>query len=137
MNMFQLYGWESDMHECTHGADGQSQATADATAFHVKQMARLVRKLRDTPDADGESLLDRTAIALMFEGGAGHDPEGVRENSPHSTEKMIALLAGGAGGMTHGQHLDGDTKHPSSVFVTALQAVGAADALGEVETGAL
>jgi hypothetical protein len=137
MNMFQLYGWRSDMHECTHGADGTTMATADAIAFHVKQFARLVRKLRDTQDVDGTSLLDRTAIVLMFEGGKGHDPEGARDISAHSTENMVCLLAGGAGGMTHGEHVNAGAIHPASVFVTAMQAVGVADRLGEISTSAM
>ncbi|MFO0712079.1 MAG: DUF1552 domain-containing protein [Sandaracinus sp.] len=137
MNMFQLFGWRSDMHECTHGADGTSMATADAIAFHVKQLARLVRKLDAITDVDGASVLDNTALALVFEGGKGHDPEGNTENSAHSTEHMVALLAGGAGGMTHGQHVDGGAMHPASVFVSAMQAVGVTDALGEVSTSAM
>jgi hypothetical protein len=137
MNMYQLFGWRSDMHECTHGADGTTEATADAYAFHVKQFARVVRKLGETPDVDGASVLDRTAIALMFEGGKGEDPEGERSISGHSTENMIALLAGGAGGMTHGAHVDAGAIHPSSVFVSAMQAVGAADRLGEITTSAM
>lgn len=136
MNMFQLYGWQSDMHECTHGADGTNQATADAIAFHVKQFSRLVRKLRDLPDSDGSPILDRTAMALMFEGGNGYDPEGVRDPSAHSTENMVALLAGGAGGMTHGTHVRTATLHPASVFVTAMNAVGVAG-LGDIRTSAI
>jgi len=49
----------------------------------------------------------------------------------------VALLAGGAGGMTHGQHVDGGAMHPASVFVSAMQAVGVTDALGEVSTSAM
>lgn len=137
MNMFQLYGWKSDMHECTHGADGTSSATADAIGFHVKQFARLVRKLGATPDVDGKTLLDRSAVVLMFEGGKGFDPEGGKDNSAHSTEGMIALLAGGAGGMTHGRHVRTAALHPATVFVTAMKAVGAGDALGQITKSAL
>ena len=137
MNMFQLYGWRSDMHECTHGADGTTMATADAIAFHVKQFARLVRKLDATPDAAGGTLLDSTALALMFEGGKGYDPEGARDISAHSTENMVALLAGGAGGMTHGAHVDAGAIHPASVFVSAMQALDVAGGLGDITTSAM
>ena len=46
---------------------------------------------------------------------------------------MAALVAGGAGGLVAGQHIDASGAHPAQVLITAMQAVGVeTDTLGEV-----
>lgn len=130
LNMFQVAGWEADMHTLTH--DGNQEGVADAIAFHVRPFARLVQKLRDTREVDGSSVLDHTALVLAFEGGQGYDPEGDRGGSSHSTENMSMLLAGRAGGLRAGQHLRTSGTHPSSVIATAMAAVGGPSTLGEI-----
>ncbi len=135
MSMFPLYGHESDMHELGHGA-GSLQDMTDGIAWHVKHFARLVAKLRDAKEVDGSSLLEHSALTLLFEGGHGYDPETNDANDAHSTENMIALSAGRAGGLKQGQHIVAPGKHPSQVVLTALNAVGVPGGLGEV-TGAI
>jgi hypothetical protein len=134
MNMFQVAGWKSDMHELTHFAAGKKlEAVSDSVAWCVKQWARLVAKLKKLPEPDGTSILDHTAMVLFFEGGHGWDPEGVRKQSPHSTENMAVLLAGHAGGL-RARHVPAPRRHPASAILTAMNAVGVqADALGEVK----
>ena len=78
--------------------------------WHVGHWAYLVKKLKDTPDGDG-NLLQRTALALVFEGGIGYDPASGDISSPHSSEKMAMLVAGA--GLTAGVHLDGQQAHPA------------------------
>lgn len=131
MNMFQVGGWATDMHGLTH--DGNQEGVADAIAFHVRHFARLVQKLRDTPEVDGTSVLDHTALVLSFEGGWGHDPEGGRGRSSHSTENMNVLIAGRAGGLRPGKHVVATGMHPANVIASAMQAVGAGARLGEIE----
>lgn len=132
MNMFALSdnGWEVDMHEATH--QGNQVAVSEAIAWHVRQWGRLVQKLRDTPDADGTNLLDSSALVMLFEGGWGFDPEGGTEPSAHSTQNMIALIAGRAGGLVPGQHVSAPDAHPASVVVSAMRAVGVEGGLGEI-----
>jgi hypothetical protein len=132
LNMLPLSGAASDMHELSHGAVSD-EAHADAVGWHVKHFARLVSLLRDTTELDGSSLLEHTAIVLCFEGGFGFDPESGTGDRAHSTENMVALVAGRVGGLVHGEHIVADGMHPANVIVTAMQAVGmATDTLGEI-----
>lgn len=115
----------TDLHEIGHGA-GTAEQTADTAAWHVRQFAELVAQLRDTPEGNG-SVLDNCALVLMFEGGF----DGVE---PHSGKNMMALVAGGAGGLKRGHHVRAVDKHPVNVLLSAMQAVGStADKLGEIE----
>jgi hypothetical protein len=140
MNMYTLLNLPSDLHEISHGSIGggtmaeMQDALADCAAWHVKHFARLVQKLRDTEDADGSSLLDRTALALAFEGGFGLDPEQDAQGSAHSSENMAVLIGGKAGGLnaSGGRHLRATGRHPAEVINTAMQAVGVSTQLGEV-----
>jgi hypothetical protein len=117
------------MHGIGHGS-GSTQDVADNVGWHVKHFGRLVAKLRDTREVDGSSLLDHTALLLTFEGGHGFDPEGGRNNSSHSSENMVVLVAGRAGGLKPGQHVVATDKHPAQVVISAMRAVG-------VQTGRL
>lgn len=139
MNMYTLLAYPSDLHEITHGAIGGSEAEmqdalADCAAWHVRHFGRLVQKLRDTEDVDGSSLLDHTALALAFEGGWGFDLESGGTSSPHSTENMVMLVGGKAGGLhaTPGKHIPAKGTHPTAVLNTLIKAVGSPQTLGEV-----
>jgi hypothetical protein len=139
MNMYTALGLPSDLHEITHGSIGDDEAQmqdalADCAAWHVKHFARLVQKLRDTEDIDGASLLDQTAVVLAFEGGWGFDLESGGDSSPHSTENMVMLVGGKAGGLhtTPGRHIKAQGIHPTAVLNTVLEAVGVDQTLGEV-----
>ena len=141
MNMYSLFNYASDLHGISHGSisdgtwDSVQKQLADCAAWHVKHFARLVGKLRDTEDLDGSKILDNTALALAFEGGWGfdlEDPNGA--HSPHSTENMVMLVGGKAGGLhqTPGRHIRPVGKHPAAVLNTLLSAVGVTETLGEV-----
>jgi hypothetical protein len=134
MNMYPVAGWKSDMHELTHGAAGNKiEAVSDCVAWCVKVWGRLVARLRDLPEADGTTVLDHTAMTLVFEGGHGYDPEGNRKNSPHSTENMAVLVAGRAGGLASGRHVRLAGGHPASAVLSAMNAAGFnGEALGDV-----
>ncbi len=139
MNMYTLLDMPSDLHEVTHGSIGSGEedmqnALADCAAWHVKHFARLVDKLRDTEDMDGGSMLDNTGLVLAFEGGWGFDIESGSSASPHSTENMVMLVGGQAGGLhdSPGRHIDGQGAHPAAVLNTVLSAVGVDETLGEV-----
>lgn len=139
MNMFPLLGIASDLHGITHGSIGDDEAVvqdalADAAGWHVRHFARLIQKLRDTESPVGTSLLDDTALVLAFEGGWGFDPQLGAPLSPHSTENMVVLVGGRAGGLhaTAGGHLRAPGVHPTAVLNTALAAVGVEQTLGEV-----
>ncbi|HZO13297.1 MAG TPA: DUF1552 domain-containing protein, partial [Polyangiaceae bacterium] len=95
MNMYQLTGAPSDFHELSHGPNSAPGATpleslTDGLAWHVQHFGRIVGKLRDMQEPDGSSLLDHTALLLLFEGGHGYDPSDGAPNRAHSTENMAA-----------------------------------------------
>ncbi len=117
----------TDVHELGHGA-GSDEDVADAIAWHVRHFATLVGKLRDTPEGDG-NVLDNTVLVFLMEGGwdAGE---------PHTGENMVALVAGRAGGLVPGQHVNGAGRHPASALISAMNAAGVAtDQLGEIAGG--
>jgi hypothetical protein len=138
MNMNPTYGHPSDLHELGHysvgGGDAGANAVADGVAWHVKHIARLVDKLKNTTDLDGTNLLDNTAIVLTFEGGWGFDPEQNNEGSAHSSENMAVLVAGRAGGLnpTGGKHIRAVGEHPARIINTVMGALGVPGQLGEV-----
>ena len=109
-------------------------AQADCVAWHVGHFARLVQKLRDTPEVDGSSVLDHSALVLVFEGGWGYDPESGEALNVHSSENMSALIAGRVGGLNPngGVHVSNAGGHPTQVINTALRAVGVDHEMGEV-----
>lgn len=138
MNANPLFGYASDIHQLGHyaaggGLDGLN-AVSDGVAWHVKHWARLVKKLKDTPELDGSSVLDHTALVLLFEGGWGQDPEAGTSSAVHSSENMAALIAGHAGGLNAagGQHISRPGGHPAQVLNSALRAIGSDHEMGEV-----
>ncbi|MEX1361610.1 MAG: DUF1552 domain-containing protein [Nannocystaceae bacterium] len=138
LNANPLFGQPSDMHELGHFGVGGGmvglEAMSDGVGWHVAHFGRLVQKLADTVDLDGSSVLSNSALALVFEGGWGYDPESGDALSVHSSENMSALLAGGAGGLnpSGGVHVSRPGAHPTQVINTALRAVGVDHEMGEV-----
>jgi hypothetical protein len=127
----------TDAHGTSHGGDGSGVAEmADVVAWHVAHFSRLIGKLRDTGDGMGGSLLDHCAAHLTWEGGNGEigDPTNpdasspTRRWSPHSTENMMVIVAGGAGGLKSGQHIHfNNDRHPAEVVLTQMRALGLPD----------
>ena len=138
LNMFQVTGQKSDLHELSHGSHGNqseddtTQALAKGINWHMKHWATLLGRLRDAREGD-RSVLDNTAAVFTFEGGHGFDPADNRTISAHSTENMAMLVAGGAGGLKRGLHLKAPGAHPAQVLLTALKALGSTQTtFGEV-----
>ena len=138
LNMFQVTGQKSDLHELSHGSHGNqseddtTQALAKGINWHMKHWATLLGRLRDAREGDS-SVLANTAAVFSFEGGHGFDPADNRTISAHSTENMAMLVAGGAGGLKRGLHLKAPGAHPAQVLLTALKALGSTQTtFGEV-----
>jgi len=133
LNMFQLTGQATDLHEIGHcGVPGGTAAVSTAIAWHMKHFAYLIDKFKNTPEGTG-NLLDNTAMVFLHEGGHGYDPGGAKDNSAHSTENMACLTAGHAGGLEAGVHIAATGMHPANVLISAMNAVGVqTDKLGEV-----
>src|SRR5262249_36632244 len=61
--MANINGVDTDMHSLTHGWTPDSlRHETESVAWFVKHFARLTQKLRDTPEVDGSSVIDHTAM---------------------------------------------------------------------------
>jgi len=99
--------------------------------WHTEQFAYLVNRLKNTPEGAG-NVLDNSAIMMIFEGGHGGGGDNQNTVSSHSTENMVALLAGRAGGLNPGGSVRLGGVHPARVTASAMYAVGAGETLGDV-----
>ena len=130
MSVEPICGVASDLHEMSHG-QGDDETWSQAIGWVVGWFGYLAAKLRDAPEGDG-SVLDRTGLALVWEGGWGYDPADDADGHAHSTENMSVLVAGRAGGLQPGVHIQAVDSHPAQVLNTVLHAVGVESDLGEV-----
>ena len=131
MNVSPVSGHAFGLHDLSH--NGDSWQLDDVIAWHVDHFGYLVQRLRDTPEGAG-TLLDRCAVVLLNEAGAGVSYENGALWSAHSTDNMAVLVAGGAGGLTRGEQIvaPGGLDHPGNVIATAMAAVGVEEDFGEV-----
>ncbi len=126
----------ADLHEVGHNGDAENKgqlAVSTCLEWHIEHYAYLINKLRQTPEGDG-TLLDNCAVVFLPEAGHGTQlDDGVSENQGHSVENMVMLIAGGAGSLTMGEHINGSGYHPAQGLLTAVRAVGyEGTELGEV-----
>jgi hypothetical protein len=137
MNVEPLVGVRSDLHELLHLASvpggpamGQRKVM-ELFAWHMKHWANLIAGLEAELGPDGRPLIDTTALVFVTEGGLG--PSEGKNPASHSTENMLALLAGGrALGLAPGRHVRGAGAHPARVLISAMTALGGPTRLGEV-----
>lgn len=116
-----------------------SQAELDAAnRWFVNVYARIIARLKATPEGTG-TVLDNTAAIFMMEGGKGLSPDPQRSGDGggdpnHSVDNAVALISGRVGGLMPGQHvnLTGQDLHPSRVITSAFQALGIDPTLGEI-----
>ncbi|MEM7137016.1 MAG: DUF1552 domain-containing protein [Myxococcota bacterium] len=125
-----------DLHEVGHNGDPNNRGQIPSAAllgWHISHYAYLIDKLRNTPEAGGNAL-DNTVLVFTAEAGHGLQlNDGSSQNQTHSVENMVLLVAGRAGGLNPGAHIDGARQHPARVLVRAMQAAGyTGDSLGEV-----
>ncbi len=102
-----------------HGGDEEKQAKIrQINRFHVEELARLLSKLRDTPEAEG-SLLDHSMV--VYGSGIG---DGNRHNHDHLP---VLLAGGGCGTLAGGQHLEYPEETPlGNLYVELLARMGVA-----------
>lgn len=127
----------ADLHEMGHNGDPQNKgqlASSTCLKWHIDHYAYLLQKMKDTEEGAG-TLLDNSAIVFFPEAGHGTNlDDATTPDATHSLENMCMLVAGRAGGLSPGRHIDGATAHPVNVTISAMQAVGyEGDSLGEVQ----
>jgi Protein of unknown function (DUF1552) len=136
-------GLNTDIHELSHYSGGVSGVQdsaqinhAKSVNWHVDTFAYLASKLKGTDEGDG-TLLDHTAMVLLFEGGWGYDPESGQgsDDDPraHSSENMSVLVAGRAGGLRPQGHIRVAGGHPAQALLSCMRGVGYEGSLGEVD----
>jgi hypothetical protein len=126
---FHINGMDGgDVHACTHGKATYEQH-AKAVAWHVRFLGLIVRRLRDAKELDGSSVLDHSALVMMWEGGHSGT---IGSEGAHSTANMTYLVAGGAGGLRRGHHIVAKDAHPAKVTIAAMKAVGGPTRLGDI-----
>lgn len=132
MSAVHISGMATDCHELGHNGSSGRDGMVPMYNWHVDTFARVAKRLDDLPDGDGGTLLDHSSLVFVQEAGRGLDPSTGNEDSPHSTENMLAMVAGGAGGMNTGEHHDGGGAHPGSVILSAMRGAGYEGEFGEV-----
>jgi len=124
-----LVGHDYACHELTHsvaqgelGSQTGNAAWGAMNGWHVGQIAYLAQKLKDTPE-DDETLLDRTAIALLFEAGT---------TSSHSTKQMVVAVLGRGDVLRTGRSVAANGARPAQVLQTLMDITGVSSPFGEV-----
>jgi hypothetical protein len=93
-------------HDLSHHFNNEEKIrkVSEIDLWYVKQFASFLRKLEQTPDADGKSLLHNSMIVY----GSGN-----ADGNRHSHDNLPIILAGAGGGtLTPGRHV----RHPSVPF---------------------
>jgi Protein of unknown function (DUF1552) len=132
MSMKYIFDKDVDLHDTGHHFGPPEPWMALGIAWHMKHWAYLLDKMRATQESDG-TLLDNSVVLFITEGGFGLDPEVGRRFSAHSTENMMVLVAGRAGGLRPGRHIIAKDRHPAAVVGAAMTAVGVPGGLGEIK----
>lgn len=111
-----------------------SYAMSLVHAWHVDHFSYLLNKLKNTSEGAGNAL-DNCALVMLWEGGHGgvnNDAGDVKEVGSHSTENMMVLVAGRAGGLRPGKHIIKKNEHPARVVISAMKAVTGQTKLGSI-----
>lgn len=107
---------EAKLHDITHSHEDPIALDA-AIVWHMQQWGYLLNRLKSTEEGDG-NLLDNMAILYLKEGG-------FTPGTSHTTDNMVALIAGRAGGALRlGQHFQANGAHPAQVVASMMQTVG-------------
>jgi len=118
-------------HELSHhqGDPAKQDKLAKIDTWEVSKLARLLEKLNTITDAQGNPLLDTTAVFFSSE---------IEDGNSHSHNNMPVLLAGGLGGkLNTGQHIVYNDEPPmANLFITIMNAMGVpATTFGDNGTG--
>ncbi len=106
-------------HELSHhrGSESSLAALAEIDRFYAAEFARFLQQLADTPDGEGESLLDNSAIIY---GG------GIQDGNLHNHTDLPIILAGHAGGLIshNGQHWAKERTPVTNLYLSLLSHMG-------------
>jgi hypothetical protein len=90
---------------------------AKIDTFYTTQLAYFLKRMRETKDRDGKSLLDNSMVVYC---------SGLGDGNAHSHNDLPVIVAGRAGGAFHpGRHFDpGENVPMNNLYVTMLNNMG-------------
>jgi hypothetical protein len=118
---FDFIGVPEGHHDLSHHQNRQEwiDKIADIDRWYVQRFAAFLTRLRETPDADGNSLLHNSMIVY----GSGN-----ADGNRHSHDNLPILLAGGGGGsLTTGRYVNHRSTPMSNLFLSIADRMGVSD----------
>ncbi|RUL85597.1 DUF1552 domain-containing protein [Tautonia sociabilis] len=118
---FDFIGIPEGHHDLSHHQNKQEwmDKLADIDRWYVQQFAGFLARLRDTPDADGNSLLHNCMIVY----GSGN-----ADSNRHTHDNLPVLLAGGGGGtLTAGRYVNHRSQPMTNLFLSMADRMGLTD----------
>jgi Protein of unknown function (DUF1552) len=115
---FSEIGIPEGHHDLSHHFDNAEkiQKVSDIDLWYVKQFARFIERLRDTPDSDGQSLLHNSMVLY----GSGN-----ADGNAHTHVNLPLVLAGNGGGtLTPGRYVRHDSIPASNLFLSLADRMG-------------
>jgi hypothetical protein len=115
---FDQIGISEGHHDLTHHMNRKDwiDKVADIDLWYVKQFARFLEKLHQTPDADGKSLLHNSLIVY----GSGN-----ADANRHTHANLPLVLAGAGGGtLTPGRYVQHGSKPVTNLFLGLAHRLG-------------
>ena len=129
---FKDVGVSEGHHNLSHHQNNPEtlEKIAKIDKFYAQQFAYFLKRMKETKDRDGKSLLDNSMVVYC---------SGLGDGNAHSHNDLPFILAGRAGGaFTPGRHLEPSDNTPmTNLYVTMLNTMGVkANSFGD-STGAL
>ncbi len=118
---FDQIGISEGHHDLTHHQNRQDwiEKVRDIDLWYVQQFAKFLRKLKETPDIDGKSLLHNSMIVY----GSGN-----ADGNRHTHSDLPLVLAGGGGGtFTAGRHVNHNSQSLCNLFLSMAQRMGVSE----------
>jgi hypothetical protein len=115
---FDQIGISEGHHDLTHHMNRKEwiDKVADIDLWYVKQFAKFLERLEQTPDVDGKSLLHNSMIVY----GSGN-----ADANRHTHSNLPLLLAGGGGGtLRPGRYVQHESKPATNLFLAMGQRLG-------------
>ena len=104
--------WHNMVHSNTNPA--MHAALDNGFAWYAQVVAGLMERLESIPEGDG-TMLDNTLIVWLSEFGDG---------GAHDVTNLPILLAGGVGGLRHGQHIRATGKTTGDLYTSSFRLFG-------------
>ena len=116
---FQEIGVSEGHHHLSHHQDDpkKKELISRIDKFYIEQFAHFLKRLRDTREANGKSLLDNSMIVFC---------SGLSDGNKHSHDNLPVIVAGRGGGVLHpGAHVKVSSAQPmTNLYMNLLRNFG-------------